>query len=107
WSGPRFFALARSNGRPPAHGPNKTWARAARNGPATGSNKASLPLQTAHMRNPEAIGVGYASLLERLSQTCPGLLSDCAACGVLDGRAHRLSADPQGHRQSPAPAAQL
>jgi hypothetical protein len=47
WSGPRFFALARSNGRPPAHGPNKTWARAARNGAAIGSNKASLPLQTA------------------------------------------------------------
>ena len=37
-----------------------------------------------HMRNPETIGVGYASLLERLPQTCPGLLSDCAACGVLD-----------------------
>ena len=47
WSGPRFFALARGNGRPPAHGPNKTWPRAARNGPATGSTKASLPLQTA------------------------------------------------------------
>ena len=47
WSGPRFFALAGGNGRPSAHGPNKTWARAARNGPAAGSNKASLPLQTA------------------------------------------------------------
>jgi hypothetical protein len=39
WSGPRFFALARGNGTPPAHGPNKTWARAGRNGPATGSLK--------------------------------------------------------------------
>jgi Protein of unknown function (DUF2924) len=36
WSGPRFFALARGNGTPPAHGPHKTWARAGRNGPATG-----------------------------------------------------------------------
>jgi Protein of unknown function (DUF2924) len=44
WSGPRFFALARST--PPAHGPNKKWARAGHNGPATGSNKTSLPLQT-------------------------------------------------------------
>jgi hypothetical protein len=46
WSGPRFFALARGNGTPPAHGPHKTWARAGRNGRATGSDKASLPLQT-------------------------------------------------------------
>src|SRR4029450_3779049 len=44
WSGPRFFALARPNGTPPAHGPNKTWTRAGRNGSAAGSNKASLPL---------------------------------------------------------------
>ena len=44
WSGPRFFALARGNGTPPAHGRNKKWARAGRNGPATGSNKALLPL---------------------------------------------------------------
>jgi Protein of unknown function (DUF2924) len=44
WSGPRFFALARANGTPPAHGPNKTWTRAGRNGSAAGSNKASLPL---------------------------------------------------------------
>jgi hypothetical protein len=44
WSGPRFFALARGNGTSPAHGPNKKWARAGRNGPATGSTKASLPL---------------------------------------------------------------
>ena len=36
WSGPRFFALARGNGTPPAHGPHKTWARAGRNCPATG-----------------------------------------------------------------------
>jgi Protein of unknown function (DUF2924) len=43
WSGPRFFALARGNGTPPAHGRNKKWARAGRNGSATGSNKASLP----------------------------------------------------------------
>ena len=34
WSGPRFFALARGNGTPPAHGPHKTWARAGRNGRA-------------------------------------------------------------------------
>ena len=46
WSGPRFFALARGNGTPPAHGPHKKWARAGRNGPATASNKSSLPLQT-------------------------------------------------------------
>jgi Protein of unknown function (DUF2924) len=31
WSGPRFFALARGNATPPAHGPNKKWARAGRN----------------------------------------------------------------------------
>ena len=48
WNGPRFFALARGNGTPPAHRPNKKWTRAGRNGPATGSNnKASLPWQTA------------------------------------------------------------
>src|SRR5215471_19527955 len=40
------------------------------------------PCNPPHMRNPEAIGVGCASLLERLPQTCPGLLSDCAACGL-------------------------
>src|SRR5204863_8372645 len=45
WRGPRFFALARGDGTPPARGPNKTWARAGRNGAATASNKASLPLQ--------------------------------------------------------------
>jgi hypothetical protein len=33
WSGPRFFALARGNGTPPAHGPNKKWARAGRKWP--------------------------------------------------------------------------
>src|SRR4029453_10243147 len=42
------------------------------------------PCNPPHMRKPEAIGVGCASLLERISQTCPGLLSDCAACGLLD-----------------------
>jgi hypothetical protein len=49
WSGPRFFALARRNGTPPAHSDNKKCAWVARNGsqPATGSNNASLPLQTA------------------------------------------------------------
>jgi hypothetical protein len=48
WNGPRFFALARGNGTPPAHRPNKKWTPAGRNGPATGSNnKASLPWQTA------------------------------------------------------------
>jgi Protein of unknown function (DUF2924) len=46
WSGPRFFALARGNGTPPAPGPNKKGARPGRNGHATGSNKASLFLQT-------------------------------------------------------------
>jgi hypothetical protein len=46
WSGPRFFALARDNGTPPAPGPNKKGARPGRNGHATGSNKASLFLQT-------------------------------------------------------------
>src|SRR6266478_367422 len=34
WSGARFFALARGNGRPPAH----RGAPAGRNGPATGSS---------------------------------------------------------------------
>src|SRR5215813_9367836 len=63
------------------------------------------PCNPPRMRNPEAIGVGCASLLERLPQTCPGLLSDCAPCGLLECRAHRLPADQQGHRQSPAPAA--
>jgi Protein of unknown function (DUF2924) len=47
WSGPRFFALARGNGRPSAHAPHNKRARAGRNGLATGSNKALLPLQTA------------------------------------------------------------
>jgi hypothetical protein len=75
WSGPRFFALARL----PAHGPNKLRSRAGRNGRAT-----ECRCKPPHRRNPEAIGVGCASLLERLPQTCPGLLSDCAACGVLD-----------------------
>src|SRR5258708_6454180 len=59
------------------------------------------------MRKPKTIGVGYASLLERLSQTGSGLLSDCAPCGLLECRAHRLPADQQGHRQSPAPAASV
>src|SRR5262249_30676526 len=36
------------------------------------------------MRKPKTIGVGYASLLERLSQTGSGLLSDCAPCGLLE-----------------------
>src|SRR5262249_50772080 len=43
------------------------------------------PCNPPHMRKPETIGVGCASLLERLPQTCPGLLSDCAACDLLDG----------------------
>jgi Protein of unknown function (DUF2924) len=47
WSGPRFFALARGNGRPSAYGPHNKGAQAGRKGPATDSNKASLPLQTA------------------------------------------------------------
>ena len=48
WSGPRFFALARRNGTPPARSHNKKCAWIGRNGsqPATGSNNASLPLQT-------------------------------------------------------------
>ena len=41
------------------------------------------------------MGVGYASLLERLSETGPGLLSDCAPCGLLEFRAHRVAADQQ------------
>src|SRR6516164_10297836 len=53
----------------------------------------------------KTIGVGYAPLLERLSQAGSGLLSHCAACGLLDRRPHRISADQQGHRQSPTPAA--
>src|SRR5256886_4156110 len=36
------------------------------------------------MRKPKTMGVGYASLLERLSQTGSGLLSDCAPCGLLE-----------------------
>jgi DUF2924 family protein len=45
WSGPRFFALARPNGTPPARGHYKKCARVSRNGshPAAGSNNASLP----------------------------------------------------------------
>src|SRR5213079_3497986 len=35
------------------------------------------------MRKPKTMGVGDASLLERLSQTGSGLLSDCAPCGLL------------------------
>ena len=48
WSGPRFFALAPRNGTS-ARGNNKRSARGDRNGsqPARGSNKASLPLETA------------------------------------------------------------
>ena len=47
WSGPRFFALARGNGKPFARGPNKTRARTGPNGShgASGSNNASLPWQ--------------------------------------------------------------
>jgi Protein of unknown function (DUF2924) len=47
WSGPRFFALVRGNGKPFARGPNKTWARTGPNGSqgASGSNNASLPWQ--------------------------------------------------------------
>ena len=49
WSGPRFFALARRNGTPPARSNNKKCAWVGRNGsqPAPGLNNASLPLQTA------------------------------------------------------------
>jgi Protein of unknown function (DUF2924) len=48
WSGPRFFALARRNGAPPTRSNNKKGAWVGRNGPqlATGSNNASLPLET-------------------------------------------------------------
>jgi hypothetical protein len=48
WSGPRFFALARSNGTH-AHSTNKRSVSGDRNGshPATGLSHASLPLQTA------------------------------------------------------------
>ena len=48
WSGPRFFALARSNGAH-AHSTNKRSVSGDRNGshPATGLSHASLPLQTA------------------------------------------------------------
>jgi hypothetical protein len=46
WSGPRFFALARRNGAPPARSNNKKCV--GRNGshPAAGLNNASLPLET-------------------------------------------------------------
>ena len=48
WSGPRFFALAPRNGTP-TRSNNKRSVRGDRNGsqPARGSNKASLPLETA------------------------------------------------------------
>src|SRR5260370_18938751 len=49
------------------------------------------------MRKPKTIGVGYASLLEGLSQTGSDLLSDCAPCRLLECRAHRVAADQQGH----------
>src|ERR1700681_1950076 len=58
------------------------------------------------VRKPKpTIGVDCASILERLSQTGAGLVSDRAAYGVLDLRADRVAADQQGHRQSAAPAA--
>src|SRR6516225_6932069 len=63
------------------------------------------PCKQPRMRKPKTIGVGCASLLERLSQTGSDLLSDCAPCRLLECRAHRVAADQQGHRQSPAPAA--
>jgi Protein of unknown function (DUF2924) len=105
WSGPRFFALARRNGTRP-RSKNRKSVPGDRNSShaARGLNNASVPLQRHRRRKP--IGIGRASLLERLSQTCAGLLSNCATCGVLDGRAHRLPPGQQGHRQSPAPAAQ-
>ena len=55
WSGPRFFALARRNGTPPARSHNKKCAWAGRNGsqPATGSNNASLPLHRVACVKPE------------------------------------------------------
>jgi hypothetical protein len=48
WSGPRFFALAQRNGTPPTRSNNKKSACVGWNGsqPATGSNDASLPLET-------------------------------------------------------------
>src|SRR6266498_2980587 len=41
WSGPRFFALARGNGTPPAHGPHKTSARAGRPRPESNNLQTS------------------------------------------------------------------
>ena len=97
WSGPRFFALAPANGAPARRNKNAI-AREGRDGPqpargmnAAEMNTASLPLQTASHGQPKTMGVGYASLLERLSQTGSGLLSDCAPCGVLGCRAHRVA----------------
>jgi hypothetical protein len=85
WSGPRFFALTRSK----AHSLRTALIRSGRGQAATAPRpdrtRHRCPCKPPHMRKPEAIGVGCASLLERLPQTCPGLLSDCAACGVLDG----------------------
>jgi hypothetical protein len=51
----------------------------------TAADRAGHPCLCKQHRRRKPIGVGRASLLERLSQTCFGLLSDCAACGVLDG----------------------
>jgi len=81
---PRFFALAPRNGTS-APGNTKRSARGDRNGsqPARRIEQGIAALgNRVALRKPEAIGVGYASLLERLSQARPGLLSDCAPCGV-------------------------
>src|SRR5262249_10955914 len=79
-------------------------ATRARNGRLGNEHPHLCPCKEPRMRKPKTIGVGYASLLERLSQTGSGLLSDCAPCGLLEYRAHRLPADQQGHRQSPTAA---
>jgi Protein of unknown function (DUF2924) len=49
WSGPRFFALARANGTPPARSNNSKGVRGSRNDShlSRGLNNASLPLQSA------------------------------------------------------------
>jgi hypothetical protein len=49
WSGPRFFALARRNGAPPARSHNnkkRVWVGRNDSRHAAGMNNASLPLQT-------------------------------------------------------------
>jgi hypothetical protein len=63
------------------------------------SHPSCRPLCKPHrLGKPKPRGVLCASLLEKLPQACSRLLPDCAACGLLDRRAHHIPADQQGHQ---------